>query len=540
MAADAGATTSYAYSFTAPTRTDASGAYTMAVDPFGHLTSMTDPIHGSPFTWAYGGDSQPMTAAAPNGNSTTLTYDPLGHLLTKVTGARASYTYAYNRAGNRLTEASTITGDPANGTATFGYDPLDRLTSYSLPGIRTLGDTWQAVPNRDSLTTDGIPSAQGFDAANRANTNGFAFDADGRMNTRPGTSGTWLEWDSLGRLVRVRANQGGAVVAQYTYDALDRLLTVDRSGTRIRFRYQGSSTAVAQIVDDIGGAIIRNVAVGPEGTVLEDWLGTSHRLYGTNGHHDVTWTADDTGAITATLRYDPWGNSLRSTGTLSDWRFQGSWFDSSTGLGWAIARWYDPVQGTFISEDTLLGGMDNPSSRHLYAYGAGDPANTWDPSGKFWWPWNGFIDQWNTLTPAEQSFCLNPLHWAACIGIRGRAVWANNETDRIFGVGASSRDGTIYNAFKHCIWSAACTIHEGWRDALDFTNAHEKNAKQSNQDLMMDLHNNFIGIVFVGLTTPHYYIWVGRSQQRDYAKEERHAETLCVLFAWYHVLTWYK
>ncbi|MHB8891447.1 MAG: RHS repeat-associated core domain-containing protein [Candidatus Limnocylindrales bacterium] len=201
------------------------------------------------------------------------------------------------------------------------------------------------------------------------------------MTARPGSSGGALEWGSLGRLARVRLTPGGTIVAAYTYDALDRLLTVDRAGTRIRFRYAGTTTAVAQVLDDTNGTVIRNVATGPEGTVLLDWLGTSHRTYGTNGHHDTTWTADDTGAVTATLRYDPWGNVIRSSGTLPDWRFQGSWADTSTNLAWSIARWYDPVGGSFISEDTLLGEPANPASRHLYAYGAGEPVGSWDPGG---------------------------------------------------------------------------------------------------------------------------------------------------------------
>ena len=156
-------------------------------------------------------------------------------------------------------------------------------------------------------------------------------------------------------------------MATYTYDALDRLRTVERGGSRIRFRYQGTTTAVAQVVDDIGGSVIRNVATGPDDTVLEDWLGTGRRLYGSNGHHETTWTADDTGAVTATLRSDPWGNVLRSTGTLPDWRFQGSWYDTATDLSWAVARWYSPVLGAFISEDTLLGEPEQPASRHLLA-----------------------------------------------------------------------------------------------------------------------------------------------------------------------------
>ena len=415
VSGDAAATTTYSYSFTAPARTDASGAYTMQVDAFGRLTSLTDPIHGSPFTWAYGPGGQVQTFTMPNGNAASYAYDALGRLLASATGARASYTYAYNQAGSRLSEASAVTGDPANGTATFAYDQLGRLTGYALPGIRALGSTWQAVPNRDSLTVDGVPSAQGFSAANRPNTSGYTFDADGRMTARPGTLGGALEWDSLGRLARVRATPGGTLVAQYTYDALDRLLTVDRPGqTRIRFRYQGTSTAVAQVADDATGAAIRNVAVGPDGTVLEDWLGVSRRIYGSNGHHDTTWTADDTGAVTATLRYDPWGGLLRSTGTLPDWRFQGSWSDTSTGLSWAVARWYDPALGSFISEDSLLGQPAAPGSRHLYAYGAGDPVNAWDPGGRYpsapnWHLWHSEITDTTSILKQNNGWFLSSL-----------------------------------------------------------------------------------------------------------------------------------
>ena len=484
---DPAAATTYGYSFTAPTRTDASGAYAMAVDPYGRITSLTDPVHASPFTFAYGADGQAATAAAPNANSTAFTYDPLGRLLTKVTGTRASYTATFNGAGNRLTEASTITGDPGNGTATTGYDPLGRLVSYDLPGIRTLGATFDAVPNRTGLATDGVPSVQTYSAANRP-TGAYTYDADGRMTARPGSTGGSLEWDSLGRLVRVRVTPGGTIVAAYTYDALDRLLTVTRPGqATIRFRYAGTTTAPAQVIDDTTGTVIRNVTVGPEGTVLLDWLGTDRRLYGTNGHHDTTWTADDTGAVTTTLRYDPWGSVLRSSGTLPDWRFQGSWADTSTSLAWSVARWYDPVQGAFISEDAMLGDPANPGSLQLYAYGAGDPVGSWDPSGM--WPWDALLNAYYQPNELEKTRCLqNPFECLVWIDVSAYA----------FSVGPGN--GGRGDAIRHCVWQcllarelspararAWATIHEGERFLEGRQGARE--ALYTGMDLM----NNVVG-----------------------------------------------
>ncbi|HET7027693.1 MAG TPA: RHS repeat-associated core domain-containing protein, partial [Candidatus Limnocylindrales bacterium] len=106
-----------------------------------------------------------------------------------------------------------------------------------------------------------------------------------------------------------------------------------------------------------------------------DWTasGSSQRFYGTNAHHDVTWLADSTGAVLATLRYDPYGNLVSSTGSsLPDFRFQGSLYDSAVDLSWIVSRWYAPDLGQFISEDSLLGTpADPPGSWRLWSIASG-------------------------------------------------------------------------------------------------------------------------------------------------------------------------
>lgn len=135
--------------------------------------------------------------------------------------------------------------------------------------------------------------------------------------------------------------------------------------------------------------MIRSIGNGWNGEHLEDWTGpgaTGLRVYGTNGHGDVTWTAGSTGSVTGTVRYDPFGNATSVTGSVPDFRFQGSWADDTTKLSWVVTRWYAPAQGDFISEDSLLGQPRDPDSRHLYAYGQGDPIGRWDPTGQDnWW-----------------------------------------------------------------------------------------------------------------------------------------------------------
>jgi RHS repeat-associated protein len=394
VTAEDGSTTTYTYDFGAPTRADPSGSYTFSLDAAGRELETTDPLHaGAPFSTTYRADGQPATRADPTANLTTFGYDSLGHLTASATTAaggspsRAAYAYTYNQAGLRLSESSTISGDPSNGSASYSYDPLSRLIAYGPAGAAAQTYAWDAVPNRASVQVGSDPAlTTTFDAANRptADSGGgnYSHDLDGQLTARPGQR---LEWDSLGRLSTVRPPTGSGTLATYTYDALDRLRLADDGSTRTRFRYVGLSTSVAQLVDDASGSVLLNVGTGWNGERLLDWSagGTNQRVYGTNAHHDVTWTAGPTGTVSASLRYDPWGTVVSSTGSsLPPWRFQGSWFDSATDLVWVVSRWYAPNLGTFVSEDSLLGDATRPQRRHLYAYGAGEPVGRWDPDGR--------------------------------------------------------------------------------------------------------------------------------------------------------------
>jgi YD repeat-containing protein len=85
------------------------------------------------------------------------------------------------------------------------------------------------VPNRACVQYASDPTVTtSFDEANRIDTTGYRNDEEGRLAARPGQV---LEWDGLGRLTEVEDDSEN-VLATYTYDALDRLLIVDR-GRRI-------------------------------------------------------------------------------------------------------------------------------------------------------------------------------------------------------------------------------------------------------------------------------------------------------------------
>ena len=243
---------------------------------------------------------------------------------------------------------------------------------------------------------------------------------DGRLTRRPDATGTaWqrFTWDDLGRLTGVTNDAGTVTLAGYTYDPLDRLRMVDYgAGNRVRFRYLGLTTSAVQTIDDATGSVTRHIGSAWTGAHLEDWTGSGQnlRIYGTNSHHDLTWTAGSSGAVTATVRYDPWGTVASATGSVPDFRFQGSYADDTTKLSWAVTRWYAPAQGRFISEDSLLGEPKDPDSRHLYAYAEGDAVRAWDPDGmapKDAW-WNLSWHLYKMMTISEPSPTARTIHLA--------------------------------------------------------------------------------------------------------------------------------
>ena len=61
--------------------------------------------------------------------------------------------------------------------------------------------------------------------------------------------------------------------------------------------------------------------------------------------------------------------------------YTGGIYDKKTGLYYLNARYYNPEDGRFLTEDTYRGEFTDPSSLHLYAYCVNNPIAYTDPSG---------------------------------------------------------------------------------------------------------------------------------------------------------------
>ncbi len=63
--------------------------------------------------------------------------------------------------------------------------------------------------------------------------------------------------------------------------------------------------------------------------------------------------------------------------------FAGEPLDPNVGFAYHRARWMDPQNGRFVSEDPWLGSAWEPATLHRYTYAASEPVTRTDPSGLF-------------------------------------------------------------------------------------------------------------------------------------------------------------
>ncbi len=99
-----------------------------------------------------------------------------------------------------------------------------------------------------------------------------------------------------------------------------------------------------------------------------------------DGLSSTTVVVTSTGVVAAQL-FAPYGQGRWAGGTMpTSYAFTGKRADTTTGLDYYGARYYDPVAGIFISADTASG---KGAGLNRYGYVAGNPETLTDPTGHY-------------------------------------------------------------------------------------------------------------------------------------------------------------
>lgn len=135
-----------------------------------------------------------------------------------------------------------------------------------------------------------------------------------------------------------------------------------------------------------------------------DHLGSSNVISDTDGKKEQR------------LEYYPYGKTYVSDGTkTTNYKYTGKEEDSSTGLYFYGARYYDPDLGRFIQPDTIVPNPYNPQDLNRYSYCNNNPINYTDPTGHSWKSfWKGVGDWFSGI---GKSIIQNPgVFVAALVG----------------------------------------------------------------------------------------------------------------------------
>ncbi|MEZ0107621.1 RHS repeat-associated protein [Catenulispora sp. EB89] len=256
----------------------ANNVLTQSIDPFGNSVS-----------YSYDKSLNQIGITDRLGNTTSMTYDSAGNMLTRTAPAPLSYaeSWTYDAAAN-----VTAHTDGNNHKTSYTYDSLGRLTTTTDPNG---GVAKRSYTGLGELATETTP---------RGETTTYGYDSAGNRTSVTTAAGekTTFTYDGSGRILTKtdpRGNLTGANPAPYTttytYTAADLLATVkDPAGNTTSYTYDADAQQTG-MTDPLGKATTTAYDADGRATLVTDAAGK-----------------------TVTKAYDPNGNLLSTTDPLGD------------------------------------------------------------------------------------------------------------------------------------------------------------------------------------------------------------------------------
>ncbi len=189
----------------------------------------------------------------------------------------------------------------------------------------------------------------------------------------------------------------------------------DGEGNRIKkITPQGATTYINSLYE------AHHVSNVPEDEVKHIFLGTT-RICSVNStgntyyyHSDHLGSSnvltDKDGKTKGVYEYKPYGEFLESpswTVAGTSYYFTGKELDSSTGLYYYGARYYNPKLARFITPDPIIQDFYDPQSLNHYSYARSNPLYYTDPTGLAWDDWSDsytYTVGWTTHTSGSFSW----------------------------------------------------------------------------------------------------------------------------------------
>ena len=399
-------------------------------DSDGKLTKVTYPttkngVHALSYEYDQNGWLTKIKGEIQSGDGSTektvrsYTYDSLDRVKEMTytdleTGkVMESYRYSYDKNSN-ITEKTEVNNypkedtDKVNETKAYTYDALGRLTKTVTTDhknddkTKTVTYTYDKAGNRtteDDGTTQTAYTYNGLDQLQTATkekgtavdeVRQYSYDANGNQtdvkNTKTGQTESYT-YDAENRLSKVSVTDKDgktAVIQQNHYNGDGQRIQKVEGSKTTNYYYQDG--VVSYTTDGENSQTSQNL-IGTDGNILATQrYGSDHTdylLYHKDIQGSTTSLVKEDGSADATYRYTDFGETTINGDNKAENEvcYTGGIYDHSTGLYYLNARYYNPEDGRFVTEDTYRGETAKPETGHLYAYCANNPVNYVDPSG---------------------------------------------------------------------------------------------------------------------------------------------------------------
>ena len=297
--------------------------------------------------------------------------------------------YRYDKAGNCVEKATLL------GKTKFIYDSLNRLAEASYPEGRREYYTYDKADNRLTMTTDTLLETYTYDSASRLTErsihdlaeNGqtaygqpeiptadrvYQYTYDRQGNTLSDGENTYT-YDSLNRLTQINTKAGG--IQKNRYDGEGLRAELEENGRLVRFLFHNGEVVLEEPTE---GAVTRYIR-GYDLISSDSAAAKTYYHYTSDNLGSITHITDEDGNICNQYEYDVFGRFTTKEETIQNrFCYTGEQYDPITSQYYLRARFYNPVIGRFLNEDTYYGDGLN-----LYAYCHNNPVNFVDPSGHY-------------------------------------------------------------------------------------------------------------------------------------------------------------
>ena len=292
----------------------------------------------------------------------TWGYDNVGNVNSTNDSQQGYFNYSYDSL-NRV-----YYGSGNNATTNYGYDGWGNQTSHTVTAGSSF--TWASTPSGQNQLG---PSGSGFDASGNMVADGlhnYSYDAESRL------AAVVDQNDNLSYLydpagVRVAAENGNAVTAEYLYDMDGSLVTtVGPNQMLVRAILRANRTHWGDYTTSTGAGATEFRLVNQAGTLVANGDSQGNFVEGC-----LSGAFGDGQLCTPSYDY-------------TETHFADKLRDQDTNNDYFGARYYSSTLGRFLSPDwsgtpepVPYADLTNPQSLNLYSYVKNNPLSVVDPDG---------------------------------------------------------------------------------------------------------------------------------------------------------------